>query len=91
MAGNTMTALRKADAAIRETIELNDTQAELEKARFDHDTKMLSLQHEFAAAVMRCAQNIMPASPKSRQQRPNASPGPPQWPWQASNKWEVQE
>jgi hypothetical protein len=49
MAGNTVTALRKADAAIRETIELNDTQTELEKARFDHDTKMLALQHEFAA------------------------------------------
>jgi len=34
-------------ASVNETIGLNDTQSELEKARFDYDAKMFSLNQEF--------------------------------------------
>jgi hypothetical protein len=36
-------------AAVNETIGLNDTQSELEKARFDHDAKLFALNHEFCS------------------------------------------
>jgi len=32
---------------VNETIGLNDTQSELEKARFDYDAKLFSLNQEF--------------------------------------------
>jgi len=34
-------------AQVNETIGLNDTQSELERARFDHDAKMFALNQEF--------------------------------------------
>ena len=34
-------------AAVNETISLNDVESDLEKARFDHQTKLLALQQEF--------------------------------------------
>ena len=33
-------------AATNETIELNDVESDLEKARFDHQTRLLALQQE---------------------------------------------
>ena len=47
MAGQVV-GLRKAEAAVRETIALNDVQMDLERAKFEHDSKMLALQAEFA-------------------------------------------
>jgi hypothetical protein len=34
-------------AATTETIELNDTESDLERARFDHQAKLFALQQEF--------------------------------------------
>jgi len=34
-------------AAATETIELNDTESDLERARFDHQAKLFALQQEF--------------------------------------------
>jgi hypothetical protein len=34
-------------AATNETIELNDVETDLEKARFDHQAKLFALQQEF--------------------------------------------
>jgi hypothetical protein len=34
-------------ASVNETIGLNDTQSELEKARFDYDAKLFALNQEF--------------------------------------------
>ena len=34
-------------ASVNETIGLNDTQSELEKARFDYDAKLFHLNEEF--------------------------------------------
>jgi hypothetical protein len=34
-------------AATTETIELNDVETDLEKARFDHQAKLFALQQEF--------------------------------------------
>ena len=34
-------------AAVNDTIELNDTETELERARFDHQARLFSLQVEF--------------------------------------------
>lgn len=44
-----VTRLKSGTAAINETITiaLNDTETELEKARFDHQAKLFSLQQEF--------------------------------------------
>jgi hypothetical protein len=35
-------------AAANDTIELNSTQSEIERARFEHDAKMFALQVEFS-------------------------------------------
>jgi hypothetical protein len=37
----------KSGGAVNETIELNDVETELEKARFDHQTRQFALQQEF--------------------------------------------
>ena len=34
-------------ASTTETIELNDTESDLERARFDHQAKLFALQQEF--------------------------------------------
>jgi hypothetical protein len=34
-------------AATNETIELNDVESDLERARFDHQAKLFALQQEF--------------------------------------------
>lgn len=39
--------LRKQSAAVAETIALNNTQSDVDKARFDYEAKMLALQAEF--------------------------------------------
>ena len=39
--------LRKQSAAVAETIALNDTQSDVDKARFDYEAKMFALQAEF--------------------------------------------
>jgi hypothetical protein len=46
---NTTVAKFKSTAAVNGAIDLNDRQAELDKARFDHDTKQWALQQEFCS------------------------------------------